>query len=290
MIKTILSSLFAVFLFALGAAGSWYFVQWQEKQKELDQQSESVTSEIAMDDDGHQPMADDESHSAHGAAASAHSEPMEVPVRSGAMTAEQIVRTASLYRQQVEQLKRREVDVESQESHLRLAQQDLDQRKMEIEGILKQVQGYVEQSDRTLSEIAIRRSELQDELAEVKKQREELQKERDAFQNEREGRNQEVQQSNEATDVLDEAQLQNLQKTALLFGSVNQEAAAGIIREFANQGKMNYVAQMLDRMEERDASKIIDALGSDPALVTQLMEELQNMKRETANSSTAKKR
>ena len=41
MIKTVLSSLFAVFLFALGAAGSWYFVEFQKKQAE-EQSEEAV--------------------------------------------------------------------------------------------------------------------------------------------------------------------------------------------------------------------------------------------------------
>lgn len=254
MVKNVLSSLFAVFLFALGAAGSFYFVQWQEKQKESQElvEGEPVVTEP--------DSAATETATTSAATPEQPTDPLPVPVRPQSMTAEQIVRTASQYRSQVEQLKHREAELETQEARLRLTEQDLTQRKLEIDGMLKQIQDYVQKGENLLASI---------------------QSERQLLQAEKESRDKELQQIKDARSIPTGMQQQNVVKSAQLLGGMKETEAAAVIKKLVNDGSMNYALQLLDNIGERDAAKIISALGSeDSDLVSELMIAMKDMVRE----------
>ncbi len=256
MIKNVLSSLFAVFLFALGTAGSWYFVQWQEEKATVDEVGE-------LDSANRLPLKgpDSETNLAESELADVPVQAMAVPVRTGAMSAEQIVRAAGQYRHAIEQLKRREAAIEGQESQLRLAQQDLDQRKMEIEGILKQVESKLEQGQELMKQIVEEKSRLGSLKEEVLKEKESLQ---------------------EAKSVPPEVEKANLSKMAMLLGGMNEVDAAEVIKAFANKGDMNFALRILDNIEDRDASKILDSLGNSD-LVAEIMEAYRELKRDESS-------
>ena len=208
MVKNVLVSLFAVFLFALGAAGSWYFVQWQEKQKESEEQSLDLPETGA----GGEPTASPEDTTTLETAA-----PMPMAVPSGSLTAEQVVRVAGQYRQQVEQLKKREQAVLEQEAQLRLAQQDLDQRKKEIEGILQQVRETTERSEKLLEKLQTERLELDQKKADLEKKAEEV----------------------ESAQMLPpEIEQANMKKVARWLQGMGQQEAAAVIKYHANQGEI----------------------------------------------------
>ena len=252
MVKNVLVSLFAVFLFALGAGGSFYFSQWQEKQKDAEELA-ATEGELPAD------LAATDTATTATVTTEKPSDPLPTPARPATMSAEQIVRYASQYRQQVEQLQKREADLIRQESRLDLAAKDVDQRKMEIDGMLKQIQGYVQQSQTLLGN---------------------LQAERQMLQDEKDLRDKEMQQINDSRSLSPEVQQQNLSKSAQYISGMQDKDAAAVIKNWVNDGKMDYALQVLENVSERDASKIMSALGEeDQVLVAEMLVALKDMDR-----------
>lgn len=58
------------------------------------------------------------------------------------------------------------------------------------------------------------------------------------------------------------------------FANLEAEQAATYLKEFANNGKLDFAASLLHKMPDRQKSKILGAL-SDPALVNQLIDALR---------------
>jgi flagellar motility protein MotE (MotC chaperone) len=254
MIKNVLVSLFAVFLFALGAAGSWYFVQWQEKQKAAKEE------QLDLPDNGAAADATSSDADAASTIPTSANGPMPMAVPSGSLTAEQVVRVAGQYRQQVEQLKKREQAVLEQEAQLRLAQQDLDQRKKEIEGILQQIRETADRSEKLLEKLQIERQDLDQKKTEIDKKVEEL----------------------ESAQTLPPAMEQaNMKKVARWLQGMGQQEAAAVIKYHANQGEIEKAVKMLSSVEDRDVSKILGEI-KDETLVAELFDALTQMRGEDA--------
>ena len=57
------------------------------------------------------------------------------------------------------------------------------------------------------------------------------------------------------------------------FAGLQAEQAADYLKEFANNGKLEFAASLLQKMPDRQKSKILGAL-SDPVLVDQLIDAL----------------
>ncbi|MEC8557413.1 MAG: hypothetical protein VXZ82_20615, partial [Planctomycetota bacterium] len=58
------------------------------------------------------------------------------------------------------------------------------------------------------------------------------------------------------------------------FENLEANQAASYLREFANNGKMDFSALLLQKMPDRQKSKILAAM-SDPQLVSQLIEAVK---------------
>ena len=58
------------------------------------------------------------------------------------------------------------------------------------------------------------------------------------------------------------------------FENLEANQAADYLREFANNGKMDFAALLLQKMPDRQKSKILAAM-SDPQLVSQLIEAVK---------------
>jgi flagellar motility protein MotE (MotC chaperone) len=257
MIKNVLVSLFAVFLFALGAAGSWYFVQWQEKQKTTEEEQLEVPENgMASSDE-----ANDESMAKNPGGQESSSMPLAV--RSGPMSAEQVVRAAGQYRQQVEQLKQREESVAQQEAQLRLAQEDLEQRKREIQGILDQIRVTAERSEQLLQKLQSERQALDQKKTELDEQAKKL-------------------QSSDA--IPPEVEQANIKKVARWLQGMGQQEAAAVIKYHANQGEIEKAVKMLSSVEDRDVSKILGEI-KDETLVAELFDALTKMRSEEATTA-----
>ena len=248
MIKSIVNSLFAVLLFALGAAGSWYFAEYRaQKESVSEEQSPSRLAPLLPRE------ADPAADSIAGAAAVAK---LHVPFHGRAMSAAEVFRYASVNRKTVETLRQKEEDLRQEELRLQLVQKDIEGRKREIEGILKQTQTTLEAGERLLSELQLAAQNLA-------KQRELQQKESETLKQ---------------AQAPSAERMKNVKVTAGWLESMRPEDAAETLKNLANKGNMDFALQLLGYIEERDVAKILDALN-DPILVADLTEGFQDLTR-----------
>ncbi len=244
MIKTVLSSMFAVFLFALGAAGSWYFVQFQEKKQaeaSLDSSFDSTLTPVSS-------TATDET---------GDSVDMPIPVHARAMSAEEVFRFGAMNRRAAESVRKKEAELRADEQRLQLMRQDIEGQKTEVEGILKQSQSTMESAERMLAQV---QQELQTLAAEKEKRLEELE------------------DIKKRTEIPDANKQANIKKMAELLSGMGDTDSAEVLKTLANSGKMEDALRLLDQIEPRDAAKILDALD-DPGLVADLTEAYQQLRR-----------
>ncbi len=300
MIKNLLVSLFAVFLFALGAAGSWYFLQFQEQQKQLAEGEHpteeedsheaptetAATSTTAPSDHGSSAA---ESHGFHGTSQAKEShgsdKMMASPVAGRSMTPEEIVRYGFQYKKNMEVLKQKNEELKNNELRLQLIQKDVDQKKMEIEGMLKQLQQTATSTELLLQEAQRERQALATERETLEQEKKTLTTEKDSLQKQLEeskkssssngGSNGAPQGANQASNA---AEQQNVERVALILAELDEAAAAATVKDLANKGNMEYVLQILDKIEPSDVAGILDAMG-DPELTSQLTEAYRNLKR-----------
>lgn len=248
MIKSIANSLFAVLLFALGAAGSWYFTEYlAEKESVNEEQLQSPPSPVLP----READAATDRTTAEAAAAK-----LPVPFHGRAMSAAEVFRYASVNRKTMETLRQKEEELRQEELRLQLVQKDIEGRKLEIEGVLRQTQTTLEAGERLLSDMQI-------EAQNLAKQRE-LQQ-------------QELENVKEAQAPSAE-RMANVKVTAGWLESMSPEDAAETLKNLANNGKMDLALQLLSYIEQRDVAKILDALN-DPTLVAELTEGFREITR-----------
>ena len=260
MIKTLLSSLFAVFLFAMGAIGAWYFVQFQEKKEQ-----EKIAAEEMVDaedlnvtglssDDPASDLADDGRENP----SSTMRTRLPAPVRNKTMSSTEAFQHGILVAEQAKDAKAREERLQEQETQLNLARKDLDQQKLVIEGVLQQVKTYAAQADSLLVKVQQERNELKAEKEQRQKDLEEIKS---------------------ARSVPTEVEKMNVKKLAGFLGGMDENKAAEILKSLANSGNMNYALMLLDSVEQRDASKLLDAIN-EPGLRAEIAEGYRNFPRE----------
>lgn len=253
MIKSIANSLFAVLLFALGATGSWYFAEYRAHKESVEEVQPSPPQHVLPQQVN--PVVDPK-------AADGDAAKLPVPIRAGPMSAAEIFRFASINGKTMETIRQKKEELQQEELRLQLVQKDIEGRKREIEGVLKQTQTTLEAGERLLSE-------LQVEAANLVKQRE-------------------MQQ--QALDELQEAQapsaerMANIKVTAGWLERMSPADAAEALKTLANNGNMDFALQLLSYMEERDVAKILDAL-KDPALVAELTEGFREIARPQKNKT-----
>lgn len=255
MYKTVLNSLFAVFLFALGAVGAWYILR----------QNEARSAQQAV------PPADPSQLAAVAAlpqraspSLSAESEPqdrlggeMPIPLHAKSISAEDLFRFGAMNRASLESLRQREEELRKEELQLQLVQKDIEGQKREVEGILTQSQHAVKAAEEMLLQVQQQQQAL---VAEKQQRQSELE---------------EIRRTKETPDADKQT---NTKKMAELLGSMKAEDAAEVLKNLADKGNTDYVLRLLDNIEQRDAAKILDALGN-PELVADLTEGYQELKR-----------
>lgn len=268
MIKTFLYTLFGVCLFALGAVGAWYFTQMQ-LAAEAEKADEAVVAEDAGDAAGFtlpplpsfdvtpEPVVAD-------ATSTSPEEPLPTPVPSKPISAEEIFRFGVINRERMEKLKAREAALDEREKRMQLEYSDMEARHAEMEGLLAHVNDTLTAGESLLAQIKQQSTALKTERETLDKNREEFEKE---------------------TGQTPEDKAANEKQAAGLIESMSPEIAADVLREFANDGRIDYALTMLQKMEERNAAKILDSL-KDPTLLAELTSRLQKQRRtQTASRS-----
>lgn len=250
MIKTFVYSMFAVFLFALGGAGSWFYLQ-MEASAEQAKEDKSVGARTVSTT----TPAGFASLTADIAAAS--DTLMPVPIQSTTMSPEESFRFGAINRKYHENLRKREDKIDKEKMRLKLAHKDIEARQLEIEGMLTQVNDTLTAGEKLLSEIKQASAKLSTEQQDVTTRIESLQQLEDDSQ------------SGEQVSV---------KLVAGWIQSMKDTKAAAIIRELANDGKMDYALNLMAYIEERNAAKILAAMD-DSVLAAELAERFPSVER-----------
>jgi flagellar motility protein MotE (MotC chaperone) len=76
---------------------------------------------------------------------------------------------------------------------------------------------------------------------------------------------------------MDKAESANVQKIAEKINLMQPEAAAKLIQQLADTGKMDTAVKMLGDMKDRQAAKILSEM-TDPGLAAQLVDKLKSLR------------
>ncbi len=254
MIKTVLSSLFAVFLFSLGAIGAWYFVQFQQSQQQDAVQAQAEAAGLLGADgttDSPNDGVDSGDSAPLGKAASAvggGQEELPVAVHGRALSAEEIFRYGAVNRKNIAMIRQREERVRREEARLELIKQDIHEQKTEIEGILQQTQQSIDQAQHLLEQLEAERQQL---VAEKQKLAEQ------------------VAASRQETTLPDADRRANLKEIATKLSGVEATSAAKYLETLYNDGDTELALQLFSEIEPRSSAKILEVL--EPTLAAQLI-------------------
>ncbi len=69
----------------------------------------------------------------------------------------------------------------------------------------------------------------------------------------------------------------NITKIAAMYDAMTPEAAAPILKQMADTGKLEMAAKILVQMKERNAARVLEAMG-DPALALQILEKMRGLR------------
>ncbi len=72
----------------------------------------------------------------------------------------------------------------------------------------------------------------------------------------------------------------NIDKIAVMYDAMTPEAAAPILKQMADNGRLEMAAKILVQMKERNAARVLEALG-DPALALQILEKMRGLRAAT---------
>lgn len=166
---------------------------------------------------------------------------------------EQLFRTAALLEKQHTGLVRQREILEQQEGRLKLIRKDMDNYKREINGTYAMLRERIDVGEKLIEQLRSERQQL-----------ETLQKQHESQAKVSPGNAVGVDAKAAATALA--------KKRPRWLGGMDAEQAAKVLREMSDDGKMDLVVQMLTSIDERTASKILDALN-DPPLVAILMQK-----------------
>jgi CHASE3 domain sensor protein len=249
----------AIVMFAGAAGASWW---WQ-------QQSHAATEDAAHDDHGaathaeapasehaapagHAPAG----HAAPGHAPAGHAaappeQGLPVAVRAKPMSVEELLRYGLSLNAREETLEQRELEFREREARLKLALADLQGEQSTIDALRAQVQQQLVAADAVIAKIQEGRQELSREQTEAKA---------------------EFERARQLQQEISADELTNIKKLSTWLRAMEPAKSADILREMANDGRMETAARILSYLEEREAGEILEALP-DTTLVDDLIQQ-----------------
>ena len=138
-------------------------------------------------------------------------------------------------------LREREAQLERRAQQVQIVLQDLQEQRERFEELVRQVAQEVKAISKNL-----------DQLTALENQRKKKQE----------------------TEEFDR---KNIDRLAAMFDSMEGEAAAPIIKQMADSGRLELAARILVQMKERNAARLLAELG-DSALAAQLLERVRSLK------------
>ncbi len=178
-------------------------------------------------------------------------------IRPRPVSVEELLRYSLGLKSREEALSGRERDIERRQSQVNIALTDIQGEQHELDGLRRQVKDQISAVDGLLAKLADERLKFAAEKAKA----EEEMKKYDT-----------VKKDNDAS------QRENVKTMSTWFQGIEPEKAAGLLKSFANEGKMDLAVELLANFEDREASKVLGAID-DPSLTVELAEAFQKYKR-----------
>jgi flagellar motility protein MotE (MotC chaperone) len=236
MFKSFLISMFAVFLFAMGATGSWFYLNMSPKDAEGDDLATAQeTSPFPMSEANPIPRMDS-------------AEDFPAPVRGSAASAEEIFRLNLAQDARIQQLRQQEERIREQGLRIKTADTDTKAAQREVEGMLTQMSATLAAAEKLFEEIKLAAAQLAEKERDVQKKTEELKV---------------------LQDEADQNELANIKTLGEYFQSMPPSVAAEVIKEFVNDGEMDFAINLLRKIEPRNVSKILAEIN-DAALISDI--------------------
>lgn len=234
MVKNFLVSMFAILLFTLGGAASWFYVQMVQTNAGDEVVDEQPFSPAAMspNPDPIPPKTE---------------EPLKTVLRGPALSPEELYRFTTATAKTRKQMREEDERLRNRRLRIRAADADTKAAQREVEGMLNEVRGLMRQTEELATEAEEAIQKLQNTDAEIKRQSEDL---------------------NKLKTDLGATEASRLKTFAEYLQSMPPESSAKAFKAMVNEGKMDYAIQLLRQIEPRNVSKILDQIG-DPELIAQ---------------------
>lgn len=249
MFKTLFSSLFAVAMFAAGAIGSWYLSNMSPTEET---EADATTTPVSVNTPV-PPL------STASKGPKADLKKMPVAAYGKAISAEELFRRSADTKREREELARREEHLEKEANRVNLLHNDLEEKRKEVDAL-------VEHNKEILASI---------EKLEVK-----VKQEMQTLQKLKDDRDQQLKKEAEAGKG-DAANIEaNVKTMSKFLAALEPDAAAATLKKLINDGKMDFVLQLLNNVPDRKAGEILNAIArTDDVLLARIMDEFQTLKR-----------
>lgn len=248
--KTIAFMLLAGIVFASAAAASWWL---QHRSSNTPLAFDASGDSAASDASGthvRQPGAGDTRSTVPDAGIA------DQEVRPEKISVEEMVRLGMNLKQREKVLVDREEQLRQDKIHQEIAFADIISEQQEVNVLRSGVRSELDKAESLLTQLL---------------------QARQAVLNERTATDEKLKEMADVQLEVDELQEANTKKLAQWIQSMEEVKAAEVLREMANDGKMDVAVQILAHLEERDAAKILSELD-DPKLVQDLVTAFRNLK------------
>lgn len=263
MKKKLMIAVYGLLILGVSAGGTWFL-----RQRDIAAQ----TAEQIKNSSNDPPVSDLAAHvDVTTPLPAAGDSELPVAVRPDEMSVEEIVRYGLGLKAREAAIRQREDALRRTETQHRLVLADIDGEQKEIEGLLAQARDQRIASEQLLGQAQKERMESEKTLKELEDKKKKMDTDRQKTSS--------SQPAGAASAGNGEVNREaNLKELVSVMQGLSPEVAAGVIREFANDGNTEMAVEVLSKLEERKASGILDAM-KDEKLVSELMSKFLELKR-----------
>jgi flagellar motility protein MotE (MotC chaperone) len=263
MKKMIMIGVYGLLILGVSAGGTWFL-----RQKDMAAQ-EALDTKAAANDP---PVSDLAAHVDVTTPLPPKRDDEELPVavRPGEMSVEEIVRYGLGLKAREAAIRQREDALRRTETQHRMVLADIDGEQKEIEGLLAQARDQRTAAEQLLGQAQKERMDSEKVMKEMEDKKKKMEIER-----------QKTTSKKPSATAVGETEVDrdaNIKELVSVMAGMSPEASAGVMREFANDGKMDMAVEILSKLEERKAAGILDAMA-DEKLVSEIASRFLELKR-----------
>lgn len=233
-----------------GAAFAASYFLFQPKPKEAEETTETLTADANANDD-EQPAVAPDSNTAE------KSDGLPVPFRhTNLVNHETVIEMNNSITKKEKALEAREKLLGKDELRMKQMQSDLDRERTELKAFSDQLEQKLLDAGKVLEEIRIENAGLTAQKQELEAMKKKLPADKDLGK---------------------DAMTERVATIKKIVESLEPSIAARIITQLANEGQLEFAANVLNSIPAKQSSKILAELGDGP-LAKELLETLSNQK------------